>query len=177
MQVFRSGTEAFETTLTRLAQRCEEEIVADVETSVREVLLEVRQRGDEALLEYTRKWDGVELKREEIELPRERMQGALEAIDRDSRSSLELAAERIRAFHAHQLPSSWEFTDEHGNLLGQQVTPLDRVGVYVPGGKAAYPSSVLMNVLPAKVAGVGEILAVTPPGLLRENPAVLAALK
>lgn len=176
MQVFRSGTEAFETTLRRLAQRCEGEIVAEVETSVREVLREVRQRGDEALLEYTRKWDGVDLTREEIELPRDRTEGALEAIDGDSRSALELAAERIRAFHARQLPSSWEFTDEHENLLGQKVTPLDRVGVYVPGGKAAYPSSVLMNVLPAKVAGVREIFVVTPPGSLRENPAVLAAL-
>lgn len=176
MQVFHSGTEAFETTLRRLAQRCEEEIVAEVEASVREVLREVRERGDEALLEYTRKWDGVELSREEIELPRGRTEGALEAIDGESRSALELAAERIRAFHARQLPASWEFTDDHGNLLGQKVTPLDRVGVYVPGGKAAYPSSVLMNVLPAKVAGVREILIVTPPGSLRENPAVLAAL-
>ena len=120
MQVLHSGTEAFETTLRRLAQRCEGEIVAEVETSVREVLREVRQRGDEALLEYTRKWDGVDLTREEIELPRERTEGALEAIDGDSRSALELAAERIRAFHAHQLPSSWEFTDDHGNLLGRE---------------------------------------------------------
>jgi histidinol dehydrogenase len=177
MQIFHSGTEDFEITLRRLEQRCEEEIVGEVETSVREVLREVRQRGDDALLEYTRKWDGVELSRKEIELPGERTEGALEEIEGDSRAALELAAERIRDFHAHQIPSSWEFTDDHGNLLGQKVTPLDRVGVYVPGGKAAYPSSVLMNVLPAKVAGVREILVVTPPGSLRENPAVLAALR
>jgi histidinol dehydrogenase len=176
MQVFHSGTEAFETALRRLANRCEGEIVADVEVAVREVLIQVRRRGDEALLEYTRKWDRVQLNREDIELPLERARDALEAIDRESRSALETAADRIRAFHARQLPSPWEFTDEYGNLLGQQVTPLDRVGVYVPGGKAAYPSSVLMNVLPAKVAGVGEIQAVTPPGILHENPAVLAAL-
>ncbi len=177
MQVFHSGTEAFEESLSRLAHRCEEEIVAEVEASVREVLHEVRRRGDEALLEYTRKWDGVALAREEIEVPGERLKGALEALDEASGSALRTAAERIRSFHSRQLPSSWEFTDEHGNLLGQKVTPLDRVGVYVPGGKAAYPSSVLMNVLPAKVAGVGEIFVVTPPGSLRENPAVLAALR
>ncbi len=176
MQVFRSGTVEFETALSSLEQRCEEEIVAEVETSVREVLRQVRQRGDEALIEYTRQWDGVDLTPEQIELPRERAAKALAAIDSESRSALELAAERIRAFHTRQLPSPWEFTDEYGSLLGQKVTPLDRVGVYVPGGKAAYPSSVLMNVLPAKVAGVREIFAVTPPGLLGENPAVLAAL-
>ncbi len=177
MQVFHSGTEAFETALRRLAERCEEEGVQAVEDSVREVLNEVRRHGDEALLEYTRRWDGIDLTREGIELPRDRTSDALGAVDEVSRASLESAAERIRAFHARQLPSSWEFTDEHGNLLGQKVTPLDRVGVYIPGGKAAYPSSVLMNVLPAKVAGVPEILAVTPPGSLRKNPIVLAALR
>jgi len=176
MQVFHSGTQAFETALQGLVHRCEGEIVTSVEASVRETLNEVRQRGDEALLEYTRKWDGIRLAREEIELSREKIDRALGTVDHDSRSALELAAERIRSFHARQLPTAWEFTDEHGNLLGQKVTALDRVGVYVPGGKAAYPSSVLMNVLPAKVAGVREILVVTPPGSLRENPAVLAAI-
>jgi histidinol dehydrogenase len=176
MQVFHSGTEAFEEALCRLTHRCESDTVAEAEASVREVLEAVRRRGDQALLEYTRRWDGVALSPEEIELPRERMRAALETLDRDSRAALELAADRIRSFHARQLPSAWEFTDEHGNLLGQRVTALERVGVYVPGGKAAYPSSVLMNVLPAKVAGVGEILATTPPGSLRENPAVLAAI-
>jgi histidinol dehydrogenase len=176
MQVFHSGTEAFETTLRRLAFRCDGETSPEVETSVREVLDGVRSRGDQALLEYTRRWDGVSLSPAEIELPRKRAEDALASLDRDSRSALELAAERIRAFHAPQMPSPWEFTDEYGNRLGQKVTPLDRVGVYVPGGKAAYPSSVLMNILPAKVAGVGEVFAVTPPRSLQENPAVLAAL-
>jgi histidinol dehydrogenase len=147
-----------------------------VEAQVRETLNEVHKRGDEALLAYTQKWDGIRLAREEIEVSREKIDRALETVDQDSRSALELAAERIRSFHARQVPTSWEFTDEYGNLLGQKVTALDRVGVYVPGGKAAYPSSVLMNVLPAKVAGVREILVVTPPGSLRENPAVLAAI-
>ena len=177
MQVFHSGTEAFETALTSLARRCEEEIGTGVEASVKEILREVRRRGDEALIEYTQRWDGVELSREEIELPKHRGDSALESLDRDARRALELAAERIRSFHARQLPSSWEFTDQHGNVLGQKVSALDRVGVYVPGGKAAYPSSVLMNVLPAKVAGVKEILVVTPPGSLRQNPAVLAAIR
>ena len=177
MQVFHSGTEAFETALRRLAERCEEEYAEEVEISVRGILNEVRRRGDEALLEYTRKWDGIDLAGEGIEVPRDRTVDALEAVNGDSRTALESAAERIRTFHARQLPSSWEFTDEHGNLLGQKVTPLDRVGVYVPGGKAAYPSSVLMNVLPAKVAGVREIFAVTPPGNLRGSPIVLAALR
>ena len=176
MQVFHSGTQAFETALQGLVHRCEGEIVTSVEAQVRETLNEVRKRGDEALLAYTRKWDGIRLAREEIEVSREKIDRALGTVDQDSRSALELAAERIRSFHARQLPTSWEFTDEYGNLLGQKVTALDRVGVYVPGGKAAYPSSVLMNVLPAKVAGVREILVVTPPGSLRENPAVLAAI-
>ena len=176
MQVFHSGTQAFETALQGLVHRCEGEIVASVEAQVRETLNEVRQRGDEALLAYTRKWDGIRLAGEEIEVSREKIDRALGTVDQDSRSTLELAAERIRSFHARQLPTSWEFTDEYGNLLGQKVTALDRVGVYVPGGKAAYPSSVLMNVLPAKVAGVKEIFVVTPPGSLRGNPAVLAAI-
>jgi histidinol dehydrogenase len=176
MKVFRSGTESFETTLNSLVHRCDEETVTEVEASVKEVLAGVRQRGDLALLEYTRRWDGVDLSRNEIELPRDKAEEALESLNQDARDALELAAERIRSFHARQLPSGWEFTDEYGNLLGQKVTALDRAGVYVPGGKAAYPSSVLMNVLPAKVAGVREILVVTPPGSLRENPAVLAAI-
>src|SRR5690606_30522221 len=93
----------------------------------------------------------------------------------DQRNALEAAAERIRAYHEHQRAQSWSYTEADGTLLGQQVTPLDRVGLYVPGGKAAYPSSVLMNAIPAKVAGVGEIVMVTPTPDGARNPMVLAA--
>ncbi len=177
MKVYYSGTEAFREALEGLAARGGDAGTGEVESEVKRVIEEVRARGDEALIEYTARWDGVHLTAGQIELPREEMDRALEALALETRSALELAARRIRDFHARQVPRSWEIIDEHGNRLGQKVTPLDRVGVYVPGGKAAYPSSVLMNVLPARVAGVREILLVTPPGGLRANPVVAAAAR
>jgi histidinol dehydrogenase len=177
MKVFRSDTQGFRGALDRLLYRYEEEEVKRVERTVREILADVRSRGDEALLEFTNRWDKVRLSPNHIEVPTKSVDEALELLDQESRDCLELAKKRIRSFHTHQMPSSWELTDEAQNVLGQRVTPLDRVGVYVPGGKAAYPSTVLMNVLPAKVAGVGEIVAVTPPGSVRENPSVLAAMR
>jgi len=110
-----------------------------------------------------------------LEIPRSQWQDALAALPADQRNALEAAAERIRAYHEHQRAQSWSYTEADGTLLGQQVTPLDRVGLYVPGGKAAYPSSVLMNAIPAKVAGVGEIVMVTPTPDGARNPMVLAA--
>jgi len=142
------------------------------ETAARAIVADVRARGDAALLEYTRKFDRIEARAmAELALPRTRLEAALAALPPTQREALETAAARVRAFHERQRAESWEFTDTDGTRLGQRVTPLARVGVYVPGGKAAYPSTVLMNVIPAKVAGVGEIVMVSP----NAEPMVLAA--
>ncbi len=177
MKVFRSGTDACLQELNRLLHRYEEEGMEQVEASVKKVLMDVREQGDQALLAYTEKWDGIRLEKGDISLPKKEIEKAFKALDKTTRDALQLAHDRIRVFHEHQVQESWEFTDEEGNILGQRVTPLDRVGVYVPGGKAAYPSSVLMNIVPAKVAGVKEIYIVTPPGRIQETPAILAAAK
>ena len=147
-----------------------------LEATVATILADVRTRGDAALLEYTQRFDRLEVRdASALELPRAELRAAFESIPAAQRSALELAAQRVTAYHQKQLQSSWSYTEEDGTLLGQQITPLDRVGLYVPGGKAAYPSSVLMNALPAKVAGVTELIMVvpTPDGI--KNPLVLAA--
>ncbi len=152
--------------------------VADeqVHATVREILHNVRARGDAALLEYTRRFDGLEAESlAQLELPPARLVKALAAVGEAEREALELAAERIRRYHARQKQDSWRYTEDNGTVLGQQVTPLDRVGLYVPGGKAAYPSSVLMNAIPAKVAGVGEVIMVVPAPGGALNELVLAA--
>ncbi|QKT02896.1 histidinol dehydrogenase [Ectothiorhodospiraceae bacterium 2226] len=147
-----------------------------VEATVREVLREVRRRGDAALLDYTRRFDRYEVtEAAQLEIPAERLTAALAQIPAAQREALELAAERLRAYHVHQKQESWSYTEDDGTLLGQQVTPLDRVGLYVPGGKAAYPSSVLMNAIPAKVAGVRELIMVVPTPDGAVNELVLAA--
>ncbi|HUQ25872.1 MAG TPA: histidinol dehydrogenase [Burkholderiales bacterium] len=133
-----------------------------VQKAVRAILADVRKRGDAAVREYTRKFDGVSPK----DFPLEKQD-----IPREQEEALRAAHARIKAFHEKQLQESWQFTEADGTRLGQQVSPLQRVGLYVPGGKAAYPSSVLMNAVPAKVAGVGEIVMVSP----NPNPLVLAA--
>ena len=134
-----------------------------VEAAVRAIIADVRARGDAAVLEYTRKFDRVPAdSMAALEVPRARCEAALAALPAAQRAALESAAARVRAFHERQRAQSWEFTDAEGTRLGQRVTPLERVGVYVPGGKAAYPSTVLMNVIPAKVAGVGEIVMASP---------------
>jgi histidinol dehydrogenase len=143
-----------------------------VEATVRAIIADVRKRGDAAVLEYTRKFDRLPARgMAELEVPRARLEAALAALPAAQRDALGTAAARVRAFHERQLAQSWEFTDAEGTRLGQRVTPLAKVGVYVPGGKAAYPSTVLMNVIPAKVAGVGEIVMASP----NAEPMVLAA--
>jgi histidinol dehydrogenase len=143
-----------------------------VESAARAIIADVRARGDAALLEYTRKFDRTDARTvAELALPRARLEAALAALPAAQREALETAAARVRAFHERQRAQSWEFTDAEGTRLGQRVSALERVGVYVPGGKAAYPSTVLMNVIPAKVAGVGEIVMVSP----NAEPMVLAA--
>lgn len=154
----------------------EEDTHDGVEARVVEIVRAVRTQGDTALLEYTRRFDRLQVRQAtELELPKTALEAALASIPAEQRQALEDAAVRIRAYHERQLSPSWQYQDEYGTLLGQKVTPLDRAGLYVPGGKAAYPSSVLMNAIPAKVAGVGEVVMVvpTPDGLT--NPLVLAA--
>jgi len=147
-----------------------------VTQTVQQILDDVKARGDLALMEYTRQFDRLELARiDQIEISREQAQTALQSIDMEARTALEFSAERIRQYHEKQVAISWQHTEADGTLLGQKITPLTRVGLYVPGGKAAYPSSVLMNAIPAKVAGVKELVMVTPTPDGYRNPLVLAA--
>jgi histidinol dehydrogenase len=149
---------------------------AEVEQTVAGILKDVRARGDAALLEYTARFDRLRVaSAAELEIPRERMEAALAVIPAAQREALEQAAARVRSYHEHQRQESWQYRDAEGNLLGQQITALDRVGIYVPGGKASYPSSVLMNALPAHVAGVGEIIMVVPAPDGELSDLVLAA--
>ena len=147
-----------------------------VERTVAAILNDVKTRGDAAVLDYTRRFDRLDVHHPaELELPRSACQAALDSLPAAQRQALEFAAQRVRAYHEHQAASSWQYEEADGTLLGQKVTPLDRVGLYVPGGKAAYPSSVLMNAIPAKVAGVGELIMVVPTPGGEKNPLVLAA--
>jgi len=149
---------------------------AAVDTTVAGILDDVKKRGDAAVLEYTLRFDSVRASSvAQLEFTPDEMKSALAAISPAQRSALEQAAARVRTYHERQLAQSWSYTDDDGTRLGQQVTALDRVGLYVPGGKAAYPSSVLMNALPAKIAGVREIIMVVPTPGGEKNPLVLAA--
>lgn len=158
--------------LTRWADTVDPQVVAAVD----EIVDAVIRGGDASLLEYTRRFDRLDVTTAgDLEVSPGRLQQALDCIDPEQRHRLELAAMRIREFHERQLQESWNYLDRHGSMLGQQITPLERVGVYVPGGKASYPSSVLMNSIPAGVAGVDEVIMVvpTPDGII--NDLVLAA--
>ena len=147
-----------------------------LEATVAAILADVRRRGDEAVLEYTRKFDRLQLTdAAAMELPLDELKAAFDGLPDAQRSALEQAAQRVTVYHEKQRMESWSYTEADGTLLGQQVTPLDRVGLYVPGGKAAYPSSVLMNALPAKVAGVAELIMVVPTPDGVKNQLVLAA--
>jgi histidinol dehydrogenase len=150
-----------------------------IEDSVAAIVDDVRQRGDAAVLEYTARFDALQAASvAALEVPRADLEAALQALPAAQREALQAAARRVRGYHERQLQScglGWQYHDEDGTLLGQKVTPLDRVGIYVPGGKAAYPSSVLMNAIPARVAGVGEIVMVVPTPRGERNRLVLAA--
>ncbi len=147
-----------------------------VDTVVAEILRAVKSRGDDAVLEYTRRFDRLDAAAvTQLELPTARLAEALTRLPVAERDALEQAAYRIRIYHEKQVAASWHYTEADGTMLGQQVTPIDRVGLYVPGGKAAYPSSVLMNAIPARVAGVGELIMVVPTPDGRVNELVLAA--
>jgi histidinol dehydrogenase len=152
---------------------------AEIEQRVADILSDVQARGDAAVLAYTQRFDGLAAaSMAELELTQAELKAAFDALPTAQKSALEAAASRVRRYHEAQKAASgesWSYRDEDGTLLGQKVTPLDRVGIYVPGGKAAYPSSVLMNAIPAHVAGVGEIIMVVPTPRGERNPLVLAA--
>ena len=154
----------------------EEQRDPHVEGAVADIIHAVRKRGDEALLEFTEKFDRVKANSAaELEIGQAELKQAFDTLDSAQREALKVAAQRVRAFHERQVAESWEFTEADGTRLGQRVTPLDRAGLYVPGGKAAYPSSVLMNAVPAKVAGVKEVIMVVPTPSGVKNQMVLAA--
>ena len=152
---------------------------AAIEQRVGDILADVQSRGDAAVLAYTARFDGLDVAAvSALELTQDELKAAFESIPAAQRQALEAAAKRVRIYHEAQKKAngeSWSYRDEDGTLLGQKVTPLDRVGIYVPGGKAAYPSSVLMNAIPAHVAGVGEIIMVVPTPKGEKNALVLAA--
>ena len=160
-----TASAGFDADLQRLL-RWSDQTDAAIEARVAEIIDEVRQRGDAALLELTARLDGVQASTvADLEIGQGELRAALDAITPAQRGALQGAADRVRSYHQRQLAAcgrGWSYRDEHGSLLGQKVTALDRVGIYVPGGKAAYPSSVLMNAIPAQVAGVGEIVMVVP---------------
>ena len=165
----------FDSSLAQLTAWQEEQGQA-VEETVKAIIADVAARGDAALLEYTAQFDRLQADSvAQLEVTGERRAAALQSIDPAHRQALEYAAGRVREYHEHQLQQSWQFNDAAGNLLGQKITPLERAGIYVPGGKASYPSSVLMNALPARVAGVSEIIMVVPSPDGELNDLVLAA--
>lgn len=174
ISIVREGTPAFRRRLAAIAGRGEA-ADARAEASVRRIVERVRREGDRALVALTRRFDGVRLDGG-VEIPRAELERAEAALEPRARADLRQAARRIAAFHRRQRAKSWRYREPSGMVLGQKVEPLERVGVYVPGGQAAYPSSVLMNVVPARVAGVREIVAVSPPAPAEGNAlAVLAA--
>ena len=147
-----------------------------IDRAAAEILAGVRKQGDAALLDYTRRFDRVQADSvAELEIPKADWHAALASLPAAQRDALQAAADRVRAYHERQRGETWTYTEADGTVLGQKITPLDRVGLYVPGGKAAYPSSVLMNAIPAKVAGVPEVVMVTPTPDGVRNPIVLAA--
>jgi histidinol dehydrogenase len=165
----------FRTTLSKLLAFDAEQDDA-IDAAAASILQQMRLEGDKALLGYTRQFDKVDVETvAALEIPRCDWETALANLPAAQRQALEIAAERVRAYHLHQRQESWSYTEADGTRLGQQITPLDRVGLYVPGGKASYPSSVLMNAIPAKVAGVSEVIMVTPTPGGQRNAMVLAA--
>jgi histidinol dehydrogenase len=153
------------------------QVAPEVGAAVDEILAGVRARGDAAVIDYTARFDGYRAASvRELAIPRSAFETAAAELDKPTRAALDYAAERIERYHAAAMPKSWRMTDEHGSSLGQEVRALDRVGIYIPGGRAAYPSTVLMTAVPARVAGVRDIVLVTPPARNGGvNPVVLAA--
>jgi histidinol dehydrogenase len=148
----------------------------EVEATVAEIIQQIRERGDQALLDYSNRFDHRSMQSiDELCVEADQLQTALQTIDSQTRSALEAAAQRIREYHQHQAEQSWQYQEADGTILGQRLTPLERVGLYVPGGKASYPSSVLMSCIPARIANVDEIIMAVPAPNGELNPIVLAA--
>ena len=162
----------------RLREILSRDVALDAELMeyVARIIDDVRKRGDEALIEYAEKFDGVKLKASDLRVDDDVLRRSAARIDKNILEALREAIKRVRAFHERERETSWEIITQEGSTLGQRVVPIERAGLYVPGGTAAYPSSVVMNVIPAQVAGVERIVVTTPPGALSENPAVAAAL-
>ena len=177
MKIFSTKEKGFIKALDAILKRGESD-TSEAEEAVKAIINGVRENGDKALLKYTERFDKVRFSNMRDALcTRQEIERALGNIPKVDSDIIKLAAKRIRAFHKKQLPKSWFFKEKNGTLLGQRVTPLERVGIYVPGGKAVYPSTVLMNAIPAKVAGVKEIIMATPPSKNGINSYVLAAAK
>ena len=154
----------------------DDELDVSVHSTVKEILKNVKVQGDDALIQYTQTFDGLNINNAEaLEVPQARLQQALESLSEDERSALEISAKRVFDYHQLQKQDSWDFKEDNGTVLGQRIQPIERAGLYVPGGKASYPSSVLMNAIPAKVAGVQEIVMVVPTPKGEINELVFAA--
>ena len=168
----------YEKDKTRLFNRLEKRKIAvsgEIAETAREIVSHVKQEGDRALLRYTEKFDNVKLTARQLRVRKQSLRAAANKVDAALVRDMEKAIFNIHAYHSREVQKSWVFS-KRGVVLGQRVLPLERVGVYIPGGNAAYPSSVLMNVIPAKIAGVSRIVAVTPPGTFQKNPIIAAAL-
>jgi len=176
MRILKFSDPDFAQQFQQIEQRADE-VPGDIEKTVKTIIADVRQRGNVALFELSSKFDRIDLNSENIEVSEAEIDAAMAAVSAESLAALQLAAERIADYHAKQKQETWLSTDEDDVLVGQMVRPLDRVGIYAPGGKAAYPSSVLMNAIPAKVAGVTEVIMVVPMPGGEVNPYVLAAAK
>ena len=174
-RILKSGTPEFTRFLDAIIARRGGDDDSRVEAAVSAIIAEVRKRGDAALIEYTERFDRVKLTPKTLRVSAKELREALAQLPKEDRRALELAARRIAAFHKKTLEKPFSYTDSLGMRLGQMVRPLDRVGIYVPGGMGAYPSSVLMNAIPARVAGVREIVMVSPPSAESERPEVMAA--
>jgi len=178
--VIRVIRQAERDVLDAMLKRLEARAVAfdpDLMRVVSSIIDDVRARGDEALIDYTARFDGIEVRASNLRVDEQTLNSSADKVDARILAALHEAIKNVRTFHEHQLEQSWEISPIDGVRLGQRITPLDCVGLYVPGGTAAYPSSVVMNVVPAQVAGVHRIVVVTPPRTLNENPAVAAALR
>ena len=177
MRIVNLTKEATENILENLLKRSPNNY-GDFEGSVAEIVANVRKNKDEAIFEYSKKFDGADINADNILVTEEEIKEAYEKVDETLLNVMRKALVNIRSYHEKQKQNSWIATEDNGAILGQKVTPLQRVGVYVPGGKAVYPSSVLMNIIPAKVAGVDEIIMTTPPGRDgKVNPSTLVAAK
>ncbi len=174
LRIIGQGREALEE-LRRISNRTQDDQNVHKEATVREVLQAVRRQGDRAVLEYTAEFDQVSLQAEDLRVNSADLDAAYQHVSKELLDTLRMARDRIKTFHRHRMPESWVLFQEDEVVLGKRYTPVDRAGLYIPGGRASYPSTVLMNAIPAKVAGVKQVVMVTPPSPQGISPAVLVA--